>query len=134
MIVVDTNVWSVQFSRHPDARVVGWLVEHERDLWLSTIVIGEIRFGAELQRALDLRPRVLGWLAGLEAEFAERILPFDADAAHLFGALRARRPEESKLLDLQLAAQALARDATIATHNVKDFAWTGVRLIDPWGE
>jgi toxin FitB len=133
LIIVDTNVWSVLFNQRPHADVVDWLVLHHPQLWLSTIAIGEIRYGAELPKANAIRPKVLAWLAGLETQFADRVLPFDADAAHLFGALRARRPEESKLLDVALAAQALARDATIATRNLRDFAWTGVRLIDPFG-
>ncbi len=133
MIVVDTSVWSVLFSRRPDPRVVGWIAEHEPQLWLSTVAIGEIRYGAELPQAAAIRSKALVWLQGLEAAYADRILPFDANAAHLFGALRARRAELSVLLDLQLAAQALAHDATIATRNLKDFAWTGVRLIDPFG-
>lgn len=133
MIVVDTNVWSVLFSRRPDAQVVDWLAEHDAELWLSTIAIAEIRYGAELPRAAAIRPRLLAWLNALEDSYADRILPFDADMAHMFGALRARRPEHTVLLDLQLAAQALARDGVVATRNVKDFAWTGVKLIDPWG-
>jgi toxin FitB len=36
------------------------------------------------------------------------------------------------VIDIQLAAQALARDASIATRNMKDFEWTGVELINPW--
>ena len=40
--------------------------------------------------------------------------------------------QETKLLDIQLAAQALSRDCPLATRNTRDFAWTGVRLIDPW--
>jgi hypothetical protein len=134
LIIVDTSVWSVLFSRQTNARVVDWLVLNQPQLWLSTIAIGEIRYGAELPKAAAIRQRVLAWLAGLETEFAGRILPFDADAAHLFGALRARRPEESKLLDVALAAQALAHDATLATRNLRDFGWTGARLANPFGE
>ncbi len=132
MIIVDSNVWSVQVSRHPAPQVVDWLIEHDTQLWLSAIVIAEIRFGAELPKAAAIRPKLTAWLNGLEEVYAERILPFDADAAHMFGALRARRPDESNLLDLQIAAQALAHDATVATRNVKDFEWTGVKLINPW--
>lgn len=134
MIIVDTNVWSVQFSRHPEPRVVDWLIAHDSDLWLSTIVIGEIRYGAELPEATAIRLRLVRWLDILEATYANRILPFDSNAAHVFGALRAQRPETTTLLDLQIAAQALARDCPIATRNTADFAWTGVRLINPWGD
>lgn len=132
MIIVDTNVWSVLFSRRPDARVVDWLIAHDAQLWLSSIAIAEMRYGAELPRAAAIRDRILEWLAGLEETYADRILPFDADAAHMFGALRARRPDVTVLLDLQLAAQALATDAVVATRNITDIAWTGARLVNPW--
>jgi toxin FitB len=38
------------------------------------------------------------------------------------------------VIDIQLAAQAAAYDATIATRNVRDFEWTGVKVVNPWGE
>lgn len=132
MILVDTNVWSVLASRHPDPQVIEWLTQNDPQLWLSTIVIGEIRYGAELPKAKPFRTTLVTWLQGLEEAFADRTLPFDSDAANLFGALRARRPDATSLLDLQIAAQALTRDCPLATRNVKDFAWTGVKLINPW--
>lgn len=134
MIVVDTNVWSELVKPTPDARVRDFLIHHDPDLWLSVIVIAELRRGLENPKAARRRDALRGWLAGLETSYAARILPFDADMAHLFGALLARRHGEATLLDLQLAAQVLARDATLATRNGRDFAWTGVRLVDPWGE
>jgi toxin FitB len=36
------------------------------------------------------------------------------------------------VIDMQLAAQAEAYGATIATRNVRDFEWTGVRVVNPW--
>ncbi len=132
MILVDTNVWSELTKPAPDARVSRFLIDHDADLWLSVIVIAEIRRGLEMPKAVHRRPTLLGWLEALESDYSARILPFDADMAHLFGALVARRQGEATLLDLQVAAQALARDATVATRNVKDFAWTGVRLVNPW--
>ena len=133
MILVDTNVWSELTKSTPDRRVRDFLIEYDVNLWLSVIVIAEIRRGLENPKAAHRRAALLGWLTGLETDYAARTLPFDADMAHLFGALLARRQGEATLLDLQLAAQALAHDATIATRNIKDFAWTGVKLVDPWG-
>ena len=133
MIIVDTNVWSELTKPTPDRRVRNFLIENDAELWLSVIVIAEIRRGLENPKAARRRQALLEWLKVLEQDYAARVLPFDADMAHLFGALFARRQGKATLLDLQLAAQALARDATIATRNLKDFAWTGVRLIDPWG-
>ena len=37
-----------------------------------------------------------------------------------------------RLTDAQIAAICRCRDATLATRNVKDFAYTGVSVLDPW--
>jgi toxin FitB len=46
--------------------------------------------------------------------------------------MAAQRTLGSKIIDVQIAAQALARDCVLATRNAKDFAWTGVKLVNPW--
>lgn len=132
MILVDTNVWSELTKPAPNPRVRQWLIDHDHELCLSVLVIAEIRRGLEMPKAQARRAGLLGWLNSLEEAYAERILPFDTDAAHLFGALLARRPGEAMLLDIQIAAQAIAADIPVATRNVKDFAWTRAALIDPW--
>lgn len=45
--LVDTNVFSELAKPKPDARVVQWLRDHEHELYVSTITIGEIRRGIE---------------------------------------------------------------------------------------
>lgn len=134
MILVDTNVWSEMTKRRSEPRVVSWLTDHEPELRLSVLVIAEARRGYELPAARDIKPMLENWLSNLERLFADRIEPFDARDAHIYGQLAARRTVGGKVLDLQLAAQAIARNIPLATRNVKDFAWTGVKLIDPWGE
>jgi predicted nucleic acid-binding protein len=132
VILVDSNVWSELTKPAPDRRVTKFLIDNEADLWLSVVVIAEIRRGLEMPKAIQRRPVLLKWLEALETDYSARILPLDPDMAHMFGALLARRQGEATLLDLQVAAQALAHDATVATRNVKDFVWTGVRLVNPW--
>ncbi len=36
------------------------------------------------------------------------------------------------LADAQIAAISRVHDATLATRNVRDFAGTGVAVVDPW--
>jgi hypothetical protein len=135
VILVDTNVWSAlnRPASHPQVSI--WFAANATQVWLSTIVIAEIRFGIENPTTAARRPALERWLADIELAHAGRTLSFDSAAAHIFGTLVARRKlqkQETKLLDLQIAAQAMAHDCPVATRNVKDFAWTGVALIDPW--
>lgn len=59
-------------------------------------------------------------------------MDFDNTAAHALGKLLIAKPQDGKLLDALLAAQALSRDCPVATRNTRDFEWTGARLINPW--
>ncbi|WP_174275216.1 PIN domain-containing protein [Sphingomonas bacterium] len=135
MILVDTNVWSAQSKPNAERAVLGWLNRHADDLLLSTIVIAELQAGIENPKAAGRRDALTRWLDDLETIYSEQILHFDVRSAHFFGRLIAQRKlqqQQTKLLDTALAAQALAHDCPVATRNTRDFAWTGVQLIDPW--
>jgi toxin FitB len=135
VIILDTNVWSAlnRPAQHP--QVVDWVAAHTDEIWLSTIVIAEIRLGIENPKAIAKRSDLSQWLSDIELAFVERTIPFDSASAHQFGVLVARRKmekQEAKLLDIQLASQSIAHDCALATRNVRDFSWTGVKLINPW--
>ena len=135
MILVDTNVWSELTKPAKNPRVDQWLRTNQVDLVLSSIVVAEIRFGIELPQGANKRAALEAWLAGLESSFADRLLSFDRPSAHAFGLIAAKRRadlEEAKILDMQIAAQAIAHGMDIATRNARDFEWTGVAVIDPW--
>jgi hypothetical protein len=135
VILFDTNVWSVLPKPVGQEHVARWIGERMGEAWLSVIVIAEVRMGIENPDAVAKRDVLDRWLADLLILCADRTLEFDAAAAQIFGTLVARRKlekQETKLLDIQLAAQALSRGCPIATRNARDFEWTGVRLIDPW--
>ena len=132
MILVDTNVWSEASKPNGSRKVLRWMADNRRDLWLSTIVVAEICAGIENPAAAPKRERLDRWLTKLEAANLQRTLPFDKLAARVLGKLLIEKPQQDKMLDSLLAAQALSRDCPIATRNGKDFAWTGVKLINPW--
>ncbi len=104
---------------------------------MPAMVLAELRYGvAKLDMGLP-RNALESWLTQIIDLYLGRILPFDGHAADEHGKLRARSKREGKPIDAQdsyIAAIALARDLPIATRNVKDFAWTGVRLVNPWEE
>ncbi len=138
MYLIDTNVVSEARKRgNADAGVRVFFENAIADgapLFLSAISLGELRRGVELVRYrgdAPLAARLEDWLSSLLEGYADRILGFDADAAHVWGRLRVPRPEHP--LDKQIAAIALVNDLTVVTRNVADFAGTGVRVLNPFG-
>ncbi len=135
MYLVDTNVISEgrkQTKAHPGVVAFFAQVVHE-PLYLSSVTIGELRRGVALIRHrgdLEQAGRLEGWLTMVLAEFGDRILPFDTDAAQVWGRLRV--PDPAHELDKQIAAIALVNDLTVVTRNTADFAGTGVRLFNPF--
>jgi toxin FitB len=132
VILVDTNVWSVATKSRRETKVLDWIEAHKTELRLSPIVVAEIRFGLERPQAAARKSELERWLAALEEEYRDQLLPFDSAAGHALGLLLLAKPQEAKLLDTLLAAQAIASNCPIATGNVRDFDWTGAQVIDPW--
>lgn len=137
MYLVDTDVISeLRKKDKADRRVAAFFKDaavRDLPLYLAAVTIGELRRGVELIRYRgDTRQATLlgRWLDALLAEYGENILPFDADAAQVWGRLRVPHPENP--LDKQIAATALLYDLTLVTRNVKHFTDTGVKLLDPF--
>jgi hypothetical protein len=113
--------------------VLAWLeLAENNDLFLSVLVIAEIRKGVEQVRSKDsVKAGVLeGWLAGLEQNYGDRVLPVSAAVADRWGRLSALRPIST--VDGLLAATALVHDLTLVTRNGPDVAHTGVKLLNPF--
>jgi predicted nucleic acid-binding protein len=102
------------------------------ELFLSVLVIGEIRRGIERLRPTDpVQPgRFERWLEELGGRFADRILPVDAVVAEMWGRLSAIRPMPVE--DGLMAATAAVHRMTFVTGNVRDVAHLGVPVLDPW--
>jgi toxin FitB len=135
LILVDTNVWSELTKPHGNPAVLAWLEANDDDLLLSTLVIAEIRYGIELVQAPDKRVFLSAWLDGLQSRYYGQTCRFDGDDAYAYGRIAASaeaKARQPQVFDMQIAAQTLARDCQLATRNVKDFEWTGVKLVDPW--
>jgi predicted nucleic acid-binding protein len=131
--LVDVNVISEATKPQPDAGVIAWLREHEAELVLDPVVIGEIRLGILLLAAGKRR-------SALEAWFDQRVgsmvcLPWDADTAMAWAALLAKlraKGEAMPLKDSMIAASAITRGLSVATRNVADFRKAGVPVVNPF--
>jgi predicted nucleic acid-binding protein len=130
--LLDAHVVSQVRRSRPDVAVTDWLAGVDADLYLSVIVVGELTRGVELLRRKDpAQAQVHGaWLDALVHDFRNQILPVSLEVAVAWGRLQA--PVPRPMADGLLAATALVHDLTVATRNVRDFASTGVRVVNPF--
>ena len=108
------------------------LVRKNRGLYLSVLVIGEIRKGIERVRPKDnSKANALEtWLVAVYRAFAERILPVDRAVANAWGRLNASRP--LPVIDGLLAATAKIHHMTLVTRNTAEIADLGVHILNPF--
>jgi hypothetical protein len=102
------------------------------DIYLSVLVVGELRRGVERVRGRDPRQAASleRWLTAVVTEHAERVLPVDGRIAEQWGRLTAVRP--GSVIDTLMAATALVHGLVLVTRNVRDVAWTGVSCQNPF--
>ena len=137
MVVLDTNVVSELMRPAPNPLIASWVAEQATSsLHLTAVTEAELRFGLSIMPSGKRRD---GFAAGLErmlrTGFANRVLPFDSDAARAYAEIAAARRASGRPVsqsDCQIAAIVRSRGMTVATRNVGDFTDTGIDVIDPW--
>lgn len=135
MYLLDTVAVSALRRPERHATVARWMqVQQPEDLHVSVITIGEIKYGAARQRRKQPAFAELldSWLETVANSFRDRVLPFDEAAAKRWGLLHAELGYTSS--DLQIAAIALHHGLAVVTRNVRDFAPTGVAVLNPFEE
>lgn len=132
--LVDTNIISeVRKGERCDPNVAAWWTSvGDDELFLSVLVLGEIRKGVE--RARDRDPAKAAaleqWLEQVAADFADRIFPVDTAVAEEWGRMSAPRPVP--VIDCLLAATAKANGLTLVTRNEADVANLGATVLNPF--
>jgi len=138
VIVADTNVASELMRPAPAANVVAWVRAQRADeLHTTAITVAEIGYGIERLPEGARKALLRATATQVFFAFAERVLAFDADAAALYREIvdtRERGGAPIDGFDAQIAAICRRHGASLATRNVRDFANTGVDVIDPWRE
>ena len=132
--LIDTNVISeLRKDERRNPSVSLWYASvREESLYLSALVIGEIRKGVERLRRRDtVRADVLEqWLLAVKDAFAGRILPVDETVSETWGRFNASR--SLPVLDSLLAATARVHHLTLVTRNTGQIADLGVDLLNPF--
>ena len=136
MILLDTNVVSEAMKPAPDDAVRGWLDEQAAEtLYLSSVTIAELMFGIGALPKGKRKDKLVGALDGVMELFADRVLPFDIDAARHYADLAVKARAAGKGFptpDGYIAAIAAAKEFVIATRDTSAFDAAGVKVIDPW--
>ncbi|HEY2444888.1 MAG TPA: type II toxin-antitoxin system VapC family toxin [Rhizomicrobium sp.] len=132
--LIDTNIISeVRKGARCDTRVSAWYASiADEDLFLSTLVLGEIRKGIELARPRDAGKAAAleRWLGEVEAAFDGRVLGIDNAVSDRWGRMNAIRPVP--VIDGLLAATALNNGLTLVTRNDRHVAGLGVTVLNPF--
>jgi tRNA(fMet)-specific endonuclease VapC len=117
--LLDTNIVS-DLVRNPQGRIAQHIRKiGEGQVCTSIIVAAELRYGAARKQSARLTAQLQAVLGALE------ILPLEAPADTIYGALRARLEKAGRPIganDLLIAAQTLALGYTLVTDNEKEFA------------
>ena len=100
------------------------------DVGLSTITVAELHYGARhsvKKEANETRVRIFA--------SSLQVFPFDEEAAVLFGATKEdliSRGEMIGTMDLLIASVALAKEATLVTHNLREFQRIPALKCEDW--
>jgi predicted nucleic acid-binding protein len=142
--LLDTNVIS-EYRKREQANegVTGFFARvHADELYLSVHVIGEIQAGIEKLRQAGSTTKVAtyqAWLeGGLLLNYSQRILPFDVEAARMWGTLNSGLKKDPHTLDRQMAAIALLRPGmTMVTRDTASPGFLsarryGLALLNPF--
>jgi len=135
--LLDTNVLSELRRSRPNARVLDFVAKQALDdLYVSTVMLAEIRYGIETVGDPIRRAELHDWLTNrLRPMFEQRVLEVSEDVMFKWRLLVEAGRQAGHTFsqpDLIIAATALQRGLTVVTRDTADFKRAGVPLFNPW--
>ncbi|MEO8127824.1 MAG: PIN domain-containing protein [Bryobacteraceae bacterium] len=131
--LADANVLSEPTKLTPDPRAVAWLREHEREIAVDPVILGELRFGILILPRGSKRTALERWFEAGAGRL--HCLPWDADTGLQWAELLAHLRATGKAMPIKdslIAATALVHGLAVATRNRSDFVNTGLHIVDPF--
>jgi toxin FitB len=132
--LLDTDVVSELRKTVPDSHVLSWHQnQRQAEVYLSALVVGEIRQGIERVRPRDpaQAEALERWLVRLIATYRDRILAVTTAVAEEWGRLNAL-PQPLPVIDGLMVATAKVHRLVLVTRNVAVVARTGIPVVNPF--
>jgi tRNA(fMet)-specific endonuclease VapC len=130
--LLDTNVCVDYLNRRHASVVERIQASSPEDLCLSSVVVAELRYGADKsQKRLENHRRIDVLVNEIVC------VDFDAEAAAVFGQIRCdleRRGEPIGPYDLMIAAHALSLELVLVSDNLREFRKVGGLAVENWRE
>ncbi len=130
MYLLDTNICIYIINKRPVAVVEKIKTFEPNQIKLSAISVAELEYGiAKSGYREKNKAALIDFVSGFD------ILPFDDTDAEVFGLIRADLEKRGKVIgpyDMEIAAQAIARDLTLVTNNISEFERINKLKIENW--
>jgi len=130
--ILDTNICIYLIKQRPPQVLARLASISLGDVGVSSITVAELQYGVQKSRYVDQNQQAL-------EQFLIPLIIVDLDyrAAVVYGMIRAALEQQGApigALDTLIAAQALSLDATLITHNVREFSRVpGLKLVN-WAQ
>lgn len=126
--LLDTD--TVSYALRGSGGVADRMVQHRpSDLAISSITLSELIFGAQRRKSTKLLRLIDGFVHDIE------ILPFDEQAARVFGKLAAQLADRGTPIgtnDAMIAGHALASERTLVSNNLRHFKHVRNLKVETW--
>ena len=126
---LDTNICSYILRRHPAEMLDKFADLDRQQLWLSSIVAAELRFGAMKLASAKFSSAVEMWLSGFD------IKAWPVEATSHYANIRAALEKTGQpigAMDLMIAAHVLAEDSVLVTNNAREFHRVPGLAVEEW--
>ena len=135
--ILDTNIISELINTNPNPKVLNFLnTLNEKDIYLSSITIGEIYFGIQKLPSGKKQKKLLSWVEEqLLPRFHNKIIDIDTEVMLQWAVLTNTLKTEGTplpLMDSLIGATCLAKKFTLVTRNEKDFKNIDIKIINPF--
>ena len=129
MIQLDTHICIYVINTKPPEVLARFHQYRLGEIGICSVVAAELAYGVAKSQSARNRAALEMFLAPLD------ILPFDTQAMWAYGDLRANLERQGTpigSLDTMIAAHALSLDATLVTHNTREFARVSGLRLENW--